>query len=302
MVTDGDAYEDGEAETATEAAGAIADLHVHTTVSDGELELEAVPAAAREAGLSWVAVTDHDRIHPGLAAPIERRDGVAIVRGIELRVEVESDRLEREQSVSTESEEPFRVDLLGYGIEPTEELRAELDRIQRDRIQRGRAIVRQVEAELEVTLDVPLEQGVGRPHIARAIADSDAPLDYEGAFDELIGNGGPCFVARDVPSFDRGVALLREAARIVGLAHPLRYDDPDAALSLLGELDAVETRYPYGPAVDPDGDGAVAVEAARKRHGVLATGGSDAHGTTLGATGLDAGAFAPVKERLRKES
>ena len=279
-------------------SGLVADLHVHTTVSDGELELEAVPAAARDAGLSWVGITDHDRLHPELSAPIQRRGDVRLVRGIELRVEVDPNRLVEGKSDIDRPEEPFRVDLLGYGIEPTAELRRELNRIQEDRIERGREIVRRAEAKLGVELDVPIERGVGRPHVARAIAESDAPLDYEGAFEELIGDGGPCFVARNVPSFERGVELLREASRLVGLAHPLRYDDPEAALELAGELDAVEVYYPYGEGVDPDGEGAAAVEDARHRHGLLATGGSDAHGTELGAAGLDAAAFAPIRERL----
>lgn len=269
--------------------GPVADLHVHTTASDGELPLEDLPAAAREAGLSWVAVTDHDRLHPGLSAPIDRRDGVSVVRGIELRVEA---------AAPGGRSTPMRVDLLGYAIDPTPELRAELDRIQRDRIQRGREIVRRVEAELDVELDVPFEQGVGRPHVARAIAESDAPYGYEAAFDELIGDDGPCFVARNVPSFEEGVELLRDAARVVGLAHPLRYDDLEAALSLASELDAIEVYYPYGAGVDPDGDGAAAVEGARRRHGLLATGGSDAHGTELGTAGLDEGTFVPVRNRL----
>lgn len=269
--------------------GPIADLHVHTTASDGQLELDSVPSAAHEAGVSWVAVTDHDRLHPGLSAPVERRDGIQIVRGIELRVEASS---------TVERSETFRVDLLGYAIEPTPELRAELDRIQRDRVERGRKIVRRVEAELGVDLDVALEQGVGRPHVARAIEKSDAPYGYQAAFDELIGDDGPCFVARNVPSFERGAELLRESARIVGLAHPLRYDDRDAALSLAAELDAVEVYYPYGAGVDPGGDGTAAVEDACRRNGLLATGGSDAHGTELGAAGLDEGAFAPVRDRL----
>jgi len=49
----------------------VADLHAHTTVSDGVMSLAEVPATARDAGLDWVAVTDHDRIHPDLSAPVE---------------------------------------------------------------------------------------------------------------------------------------------------------------------------------------------------------------------------------------
>jgi predicted metal-dependent phosphoesterase TrpH len=65
----------------------IADLHVHTTNSDGGLELSELPSAARRAGLEAVAVTDHDRIHPDLDGPVTAMGGVTVVHGIELRVD-----------------------------------------------------------------------------------------------------------------------------------------------------------------------------------------------------------------------
>jgi hypothetical protein len=272
---------DGTGGTAAEGRDLVADLHVHTTVSDGTMALADVPAAARRAGLDWVAVTDHDRVHPGLAAPIERRDGVALVRGIELRVE----------PAGTDE----RVDLLGYAVEPTPALRRELERLQRDRVERARRIVDCIETRLGVDLDVDIREGIGRPHVARAVDACDGTdLGYDDAFAELIGDDGPCYVARDVTPFDRGVELLRASCALVGLAHPHRYDDPEAALALTAELDAVERCYPYGRPVDP-----APVEAAIERHGLLATGGSDAHEDELGTAGLDADGFEPVRDRLQ---
>ena len=261
------------------ASPIVADLHAHTTVSDGTLTLAEVPDAAREANVEWVALTDHDRIHPEIDAPVIERDGIRIVRGIELRVDAGFE----------------RVDLLGYGVEHTDALDAEIERLQTDRQQRGARILELVEAELGVDLDVEPRPGLGRPHIARAIAASSAPYDYEGAFDELIGNDGPCFVAREVTPVERGVELLEEACAVVGLAHPFRYDDPDAALELAGELDAVERWYPYGGGVeaDPERVDLIAAEAD-----LLRTGGTDAHERTLGVAGLTREAFAPVRERL----
>ena len=255
----------------------VADLHTHTTVSDGTLTVEEVPAAAREAGLDWVAVTDHDRIHPGIDAPVVERDGVRIVRGIELRVDAGFERL----------------DLLGYAVEHTDALDAEIDRLQTDRQERGARILARVEDRLGIDLDVEPRPGLGRPHIARAIDESSAPYDYTDAFDELIGNDGPCYVARDVTDLDRGVALLREACPVVGLAHPFRYDDVDAALDVARDLDAVERFYPYGRSVDVERVDRVAADAD-----LLLTGGSDAHERTLGAAGLSGSAFEPVRERL----
>src|SRR6056297_2539873 len=258
----------------------IADLHAHTVVSDGTLTLDEVPAVAREAGVDWVAVTDHDRIHPGLDAPVVERDGVRIVRGIELRVDAGFERL----------------DLLGYGVEHTDALDAEIDRLQRDRRERGAAVLDAVEERLDVDLELEPRAGLGRPHIARAIEESDAPYDYAGAFDELIGNDGPCYVARDVTPLDEGLDLLSDACALVGLAHPFRYEHVDEALDVAREsaaIDAVERFYPYGRTVDDARIDRVAAEAD-----LLRTGGTDAHERTLGVAGLTASAFEPVRDRL----
>ena len=255
----------------------VADLHTHTTVSDGSLTVDEVPAAAREASLDWVAVTDHDRIHPGLDAPVVVHDGVRVVRGIELRVDAGFERL----------------DLLGYGVEHTAAIDDEIDRLQADRRERGARIRRRVEDRLGVDLDVDLGPGIGRPHIARAVDASDAPYDYHAAFDELIGNDGPCYVARDVTDLDRGIELLREACPIVGLAHPFRYDDVDAALDVARRLDAVERFYPYDRPVDVD-----RIDRVARAADLLVTGGSDAHERTLGTAGLPEAALTPVRNRL----
>lgn len=255
-----------------------ADLHVHTTRSDGELTLSEVPAAAREAGVSVVAITDHDRVHPGLDAPVTVRDGVTVVHGIELRVETGDQ----------------RVDLLGYGVSATPALDEELSRLQRDRVERGRAIVENVEDRLGVRLDVDIGEGIGRPHIARAVdGNPNTEYDYEGAFDDLIGGDCDCFVARDVTPYDRGRELLSAACGVVGLAHPLRYPDPAAALALTEDLDAVERFYPYDGAVDVR-----PVERAIADHDLLATGGSDAHDHTLGVAGLSESDFRTLDARL----
>lgn len=258
-----------------------ADLHVHTVASDGTLTVEELPDAAREAGIDVVAVTDHDRVHPELDAPVQKLDGVTVIRGIELRVDAGDQRL----------------DLLGYGVVATEGLREMTDRIQANRKRRAAAIVDRVEAHVGVEIDVELREGVGRPTIARAIADSDAPYDYSGAFDHLIGADCPCYVAREIPTVADGVEALREACAVVGLAHPFRYPDPEVALDRARELDAVERYYPYsGAAAEREDAGRVdevAAEADLHR-----TGGSDAHNRTLGVAGPPGPAFDPFADRL----
>ncbi|AFZ72679.1 PHP domain-containing protein [Natronobacterium gregoryi] len=261
-----------------------ADLHVHTTRSDGSLERSEVPAAARRAGVDVVALTDHDRLQP-VAEPIVEDDDVTIVNGIELRVEIDAN---DEPAPPGERPEPGpRVDLLGYGVEPTVDLEALVDRIQQDRIERGHAIVDRVENRLAVDLGVTVTDGFGRPHVARAIDDHpDVEYDYEDAFDDLIGSDGPCFVPRNVPSFERGREILADASQLVALAHPLRYPDPEFALERAGELDAVELQYPYGREVDLE-----PIERTIDRYDLLATGGSDAHGGEVGVSGLSREAY-----------
>lgn len=254
----------------------VADLHLHTTNSDGEMTLADVPAAAREAGVSAVAVTDHDRVNPGLSTPVTRVDGVTVVHGIELRVEADDQRL----------------DLLGYGVQPTDELGVLIDHLQRDRVERGRTIVKCLEDELGVDLGLEPRPGIGRPHIARA-ATAASDLTYQEVFDKYIHDGGPCYAARNVPTFEEGVRVLQEACGLVGLAHPFRYDDPAAALDRAADLDAVERYYPYDDDPDPG-----PVKQAAREHDLILTGGSDAHDHRLGRAGLDRAAYRRFRSRL----
>jgi predicted metal-dependent phosphoesterase TrpH len=256
----------------------VADLHVHTTNSDGTMELAEVPAAARRAGVRAVAITDHDRLHPQLNAPVTHIDGVTVLHGIELRVDVGE----------------FRVDVLGYGARHTPALDEELARLQRDRRERGAAIIERVEEHTNVRLGIEAREGLGRPHIARAIAESEAPYDYREAFDELIGNGRPCYVPRAVTDFETGVDLLTEACGLVGLAHPYRYEETEAALALCADLDAVELHYDYGTEVDPR-----PVERAIREYDLVATGGSDAHDDLLGRAGLSEEEYLLFRSHVR---
>ena len=120
-----------------------------------------------------------------------------------------------------------------------------------------------------------------------------ADYTVQGAFDELIGADCDCFVAREIPDFERGRDLLAEACGVVGLAHPFRYPDTASALARAADLDAVERWYPYDRAVDT-----ARLDAVVDRHGLLPTGGSDAHDDRLGRTGLDGAAWDRVRAAL----
>lgn len=278
-----------------------ADLHVHTDCSDGQLALSEVPVAAWRAGVDAVGITDHDRIHPDLDAPVVETtlsdettvdfgtpagptdaDPITLIRGIELRVDAGDQ----------------RVDLLGYGVERTPDIDAVIDRIQADRAERGQRIVECVEDRLSVDLGVDPGVGFGRPHVARAIAaHPDLAMSYDAAFDDLIGDDGPCYVARSIPSFQKGVSVLSEACRLIALAHPLRYDDPVAALNLCADLDGVERYYPYDQQVDH-----ALVEGTVDEYDLAVTGGSDAHDDRLGRAGLSLSDYRHISRRITQGS
>lgn len=259
----------------------FADLHIHTTTSDGTLTIETLPEAAREAGVEAIAVTDHDRLNPSLSDPITEIDGVTIITGIELRVDPGPDQ--------------DRIDLLGYAVDPTPALSDEIERLQTDRVERGAAIRDRLETHLGVTLDISIQPGIGRPHLAQAVVDHpDTDYTTEGAvFADLIGEDGPCFVPRAVTSYRRGRELLTDACAVVSLAHPYRYADPATALELTADLDAVERYYPYDSPVDQS-----LVESAIDEYDLLVTGGSDAHDTQLGRAGLSEAAYREFRQAL----
>ncbi len=254
----------------------VADLHIHTQNSDGTLTLETLDTAAHAAGVTAVAITDHDCFHPALTAPLTTHNDITIIHGMELRVDSPAG----------------RIDLLGYGVRRTDALQNLVDTIQANRIERGRQIISCVEDRLDVTLPVEPRKGIGRPHIARAI-EATSEYTYQGAFDEVIGEECPCYVARDIPVFTDAVTVLNSACSLISLAHPLRYDDPQAALSLCADLDAVERYYPYETPVEP-----ARIDAAMKRNDLLATGGSDAHTETIGGTGLGHDAYNRFRDAL----
>lgn len=288
----------------------VADLHVHTTASDGTMTFPAVTEAARVADVDAVAITDHDCLHPALDAPITYLDGengpvdrsrdgdddgdggeprgdgsggrgLTVIRGIELRVDA-----------GFES-----VDILGYAGRETPALARELDRLGEDRIERGQAIVECVEDRLNVELAIAIDENTGRPHIARAIAESDAEYDYREAFEHLIGEHCPCYVPRDLPTAEEGVSFLSEACAVVSLAHPFRYRDTERTLELCAEngVDAVERYYPYGWPVDEG-----LLDRVIEAEDLLATGGSDAHDDVLGRAGLSAEGYERFENELSR--
>lgn len=248
----------------------VADLHVHTTESDGTTEPSRIPDLARENNLDVIAITDHDMYHD-FGQPVVNRGDVNIISGMELRVKAESI--------------GERVDLLGYGVTSSEELDRIVESVRSNRKKRAEEIVSRIEEKTGAELDINPNVSTGRPHIAKAVDRNDEiPYDYQGTFDNLIGKDHYCYVSRDIPSFNEGVEVLKKSSLCVSLAHPYRYKNVEKAVEMTENLDAIECNYLYSDSIE---SGNLPREKASQFE-IGVTGGSDAHEpTSIGSCGLN---------------
>lgn len=170
-----------------------ADLHTHTSCSDGACSPEELVERAVERGIQVLSVTDHDTVE-GLvrAATAAEQHGLEFISGIELSVTLE----ERE------------IHLLAYGFDPYHSgLQQHLDAMQAARRDRAWAIVERlreqgVEVEdQQLRSDIATVHAVGRPHLAAALVRSGHVDTERAAFEQYLGEGKAGFVAK--PAFLR---------------------------------------------------------------------------------------------------
>ena len=264
------------------------DLHVHSNASDGTDPPAEVVRRAAAAGLDVVALTDHDTVAGLPEAHTALPPGLTLVPGMELSCLLGG----------------RSVHMLAYLFDPAAPaLRAETDLIRDDRIHRARAMVgklRELGAPVTWEQVTRIADGavVGRPHIARAMAEAGvvpAPADAFTA--EWIGDGGRAHVGRYAPDPARAVALVRAAGGLPVLAHPRSPgyeigDEVIAGLAAAG-LAGIEVFHP-----DHDDSERKRLTALASALGLAATGGSDDHGS-FNASGLGSELTPPAEyERL----
>lgn len=270
-----------------------ADLHLHTTASDGLSSPADLVSAAWRAGLSTIAVTDHDTT---AALPdVERlatETGLAFVPGIEI----------------TAVWEGSDVHLLAYFVDARSARLSEFLRDQQaDRRRRARLIAIRLANE-GVALDVEgliarsESKVVSRPLIAEALVEAGHVPDVASAFDRYLAEGRSAYVARWGATPAEVVALVSAIGGFVSMAHPgvTGRDDLISGLAADG-LGALEVHHPdHTPA-----------ETARycvlaKEAGLTVSGGSDYHGEgthhgdTLGSVGLTDDEFAAFCARANR--
>jgi predicted metal-dependent phosphoesterase TrpH len=250
-----------------------ADLHVHSSASDGTEPPAEVMRRAAQAGLDVVALTDHDTTAGHAQARGALPASLTLVPGMELSCLLDGRSLH----------------LLAYLFDPDDPpLAAQTRRIRGDRVRRARAMVDRL-AGLGVPItwdDVAAIAGssvVGRPHIARAMVASGAIASPEQAFTlDWIADGGRAYVTRYALDPVRAIGLVRAAGGVAVIAHPradralLVADDQIAGLAAAG-LAGVEVFHPDQPA-----DVQAGLLGLTRELGLIATGGSDDHGRLTG--------------------
>ena len=246
-----------------------ADLHVHSSASDGTDPPAEVMRRAARAGLDVVALTDHDTV-AGHAEARAAAGPVTLLPGMELSCRLDGRSLH----------------LLAYLFDPDQPgLAAELARIRDDRVLRARAMVDKL-ADLGV--DISWEQVaaiagqavIGRPHIARAMAASGAIAAPREAFTrDWIADGGRAYVGRYALDPARAIGLVWAAGGVAVLAHPRAgrdtwvSDEQITGLAAAG-LGGLEVFHPDQSAAER-----ARLLALAHDLGLVATGGSDDHGS-----------------------
>lgn len=252
------------------------DLHTHSTASDGLLTPTELVTQAHEAGLSMIALTDHDTTN-GLAEAqaAGAAMGVEVVPGIEINTYLPHGQGE--------------AHVLGYYLDTANaDLQAFLQFLRDTREKRGErmvALLREQGYDVTWARVRELAHGaVGRPHVAMALMEKGYADSIADAFDRYISPGRPAYVPRFKMVPEDAVRMLRSVRGVPVLAHPLRlFGLEDDLLPRLMRAGLLGLECYYGEYDEPAVENLLALA---EQHGLIATGGSDYHGLGVHPTPL----------------
>jgi predicted metal-dependent phosphoesterase TrpH len=267
-----------------------ADLHTHSTYSDGSLTPSELIERAVGRGLEVLALTDHD-CADGIAEAMEaaqKHPRVLFIPGVELSTD-----LPREE-----------VHVLGYFLDwQNPRFQDRLARLRRSRMERGQKMLTKlkhlgIDVSWQRVKEIAGDGAVGRPHIALAMLEAGHISSLEEGFDRYLGRNGPAYVEREKITPAEAVQLVTETSGLPVLAHPRDLQNIE---SLLVELKAagligIEVYYQ-----DYDHQAIERLLAIARQHDLLPLGGSDFHGIG-GAHERDLGdiplPFEPVEQLI----
>ena len=248
-------------------------LHTHSTASDGSVPPEELPALAQKAGLTGIALTDHDTT-AGIAPFLRAGESCAHLQcfsGVEL---------------SCEPPGGGEIHLVGLCINhKNNALQEVLSQIRIWRKERNEQILQKL-AEMEMPLEEEdISKGnspdevLGRPHIAKALVQKGYCKSFDDAFERLLRRGRPAYIPRRKISVYDAIAVVHKADGIAVWAHPLSRNLTQHKFHDLLEdfrkhgLDAVEAWHP-----DQTERETKTIIAFAQEFGLSISGGTDFHG------------------------
>jgi 3',5'-nucleoside bisphosphate phosphatase len=243
----------------------FADLHTHSTSSDGTFTVSEVIEHAKEIGLKAISLTDHDTVG-GVAEAIETGDklGLQVVPGIEMG----SDAGGKD------------IHVLGYFINYRDpKLLHILEELKTQRLSRAEDMCAKLTASkmpISVADALALAPGgvLTRAHIARSVVLKGYARTVNEVFELYLGNGKSCFVPKYNNSVDEVIDTIKAAGGLPVLAHPKlsRVDDRIESLVGMG-LKGIEVYC-----LDHKADDIKRYLKLTDHFKLVATGGSDCHG------------------------
>jgi len=244
-----------------------ADLHLHSTASDGRLSPEDVVRTAAHLGLAVISLTDHDSVD-GIAGALKaagQSPSLTLIPGVEVSTDVPHG----------------EVHVLGYFIDHTNpELVIKLAAFRNSRKVRAQKMIEKlatmgVHIEWTRVQDIAGAGSVGRPHVAQAMLEKGYVPSLKEAFNKYIGREAPAYVEREKMTPEEVVELITQVGGLAVLAHPADVDDLEHLIPRLQRvgLVGVEAYYNNYPPKTIQYLASVA-----HKHALVATGGSDFHG------------------------
>ncbi len=243
-----------------------ADLHIHTYYSDGTMSPREVVLAAKRAGVSWISITDHDTVDALPEACVAgKAAAVCVITGAEL------------------SSEQARKDIhiLGYGFRlDGSPLVFKLKEMQDARMERMRKMLDKLsrrgikDISIEDVRAQTRSNAVGRLHLANLLLARGHVRSKDAAFERFLGEGCEAYFPKFNQTPREAIALIRDSGGVAVMAHPMLTNRDEVIPELVrAGLDGLEAFY-------PNCSMAIAEHyiGLADKHGLLVTGGSDAHG------------------------
>lgn len=242
-----------------------ADLHCHSTCSDGTLSPVELIALAKERGLSGLSITDHDTVAAYTTAiPAAKAAGIRLGTGVEFSCE--------HQGIS--------VHILGYDyLLDASSIKELCARHKKRRTERNRAILANLKQHRMPIDEEELkkfgeERTIGRPHIAQLMIEKGYVSSLKDAFNRYLGEGKLCYAKGEVFTALEAITSLHQAEGKAFVAHPQLLPKKSSLKEILAlPFDGIECYYSL-----------FAKETAQKWLDIaktkkwLISGGSDFHG------------------------